>query len=283
MAEVVSLAERLRDRRSQLGISQSQAARELDVARTAYRLWEMEAARPAPDRWRIIARWLGISISTLLMAEELMTNEEAESRGALLARFDSDVESRPSAAERGEFFPDARGLLTAAVAGGELSDAAAEEMHAILDRIEEERTEPETIPWEATEMLRDLPADDRAAVTARSGLRFVAAGIPAGLLDEAERLTEDLVERAVAAAADEGDASVGVSIVVGRERLRVEVLDAIGVGTTTPDAPRTGEFPVLHGSANRWGGGATERGRRVTWFEIDLPSPGDIRRAEDGS
>jgi DNA-binding XRE family transcriptional regulator len=46
--EVISLAERLKQRREELGISQSQAARELDVARTAYRLWELEAAKPAP-------------------------------------------------------------------------------------------------------------------------------------------------------------------------------------------------------------------------------------------
>ena len=58
-ASVVSLADRLKQRRDELGISQSQAARELDVARTAYRLWEMEAAKPAPDRWRLIASWLG--------------------------------------------------------------------------------------------------------------------------------------------------------------------------------------------------------------------------------
>ena len=57
---VVSLAERLKSRREQLGISQAQAARELDVARTAYRLWEMEAAKPAPDRWRLISTWLGV-------------------------------------------------------------------------------------------------------------------------------------------------------------------------------------------------------------------------------
>ena len=35
---VISLAERLRQRREERGITQSQAARELDVARTAYRL-----------------------------------------------------------------------------------------------------------------------------------------------------------------------------------------------------------------------------------------------------
>ena len=44
-SSVVSIAERLKQRREELGISQSQAARGLDVARTAYRLWEMEAAQ----------------------------------------------------------------------------------------------------------------------------------------------------------------------------------------------------------------------------------------------
>ena len=63
--------------RTERGLSQAQAARELDVARTAYRLWEMEAAKPSPDRWRLIARWLGVSISTMLLAEDLIDAEDA--------------------------------------------------------------------------------------------------------------------------------------------------------------------------------------------------------------
>ena len=70
MAEVVSLADRLKQRRKELGMSQAQAARELDVARTAYRLWEMEAAKPQPDRWRLISRWLGVSVTTMLLSDE---------------------------------------------------------------------------------------------------------------------------------------------------------------------------------------------------------------------
>src|SRR6187551_1449516 len=76
-AEVIPLGERLKHRREELGLSQAQAARELDVARTAYRLWEMEAAKPAPDRWRLIAKWLGVSIATMLLAEELIDASEA--------------------------------------------------------------------------------------------------------------------------------------------------------------------------------------------------------------
>src|SRR5262245_36244340 len=76
-SSVVSIADRLKQRRQELEISQAQAARELDVARTAYRLWEMEAARPAPDRWRLIAGWLGVSVTTMLLAENLVSEGEA--------------------------------------------------------------------------------------------------------------------------------------------------------------------------------------------------------------
>jgi transcriptional regulator with XRE-family HTH domain len=62
----VPLATRLRERRSQLGLTQSQAARQLDVARTAYRLWEMDAATPAADRWRGIANWLQVPVDVIL-------------------------------------------------------------------------------------------------------------------------------------------------------------------------------------------------------------------------
>ena len=76
-AEVIPLGSRLRRRREELGLTQTQAAKQLDVARTAYRLWEMEAAKPAPDRWRTIARWLGISMTAMLLAEELIDRQEA--------------------------------------------------------------------------------------------------------------------------------------------------------------------------------------------------------------
>jgi transcriptional regulator with XRE-family HTH domain len=64
----VPLSTRLRERRSELGLTQSQAARELDVARTAYRLWEMDAATPAADRWRGIANWLRVPVDAIVPA-----------------------------------------------------------------------------------------------------------------------------------------------------------------------------------------------------------------------
>jgi transcriptional regulator with XRE-family HTH domain len=274
--QVVSLADRLRERRAELGISQSQAARELDVARTAYRLWEMDSARPAPDRWRLIARWLGISVSTLLMAEELMSQDEAGFAGVALAELEETSRSRRARADAppvGEFFVDARELLASALEAGELTREATRHVHEVLNRIEEsQRAAPGTSPWEATEMLRDLPADERAPQVATSGLRFVAAGIPESTLDEAERLMGDLVAMSVRRAGGIAAGRNGVSISVGRDTLRVEVIDAArSLGEDGLDD--AAQLAQLAQQASRWGGGS-DRGRRTAWFEIDLPTPG---------
>src|SRR3954468_12129771 len=85
MGDVVSIGERLNAPREELGMSQAQAARELDVARTAYRLWEMEAAKPQPDRWRLISRWLGVSVTKMLLADDL---EDGSETAAVSAAFD---------------------------------------------------------------------------------------------------------------------------------------------------------------------------------------------------
>src|SRR6188508_3845471 len=100
MGDVVSIGERLKSHREELGMSQAQAARELDVARTAYRLWEMEAAKPAPDRWRLIASWLGVSVTTMLLAEDLVSEDEA-AVGEIVA-FDFGLPGRTSTAAAGE-------------------------------------------------------------------------------------------------------------------------------------------------------------------------------------
>ena len=128
-ATAPSLADRLKSKRAETGMSQAQAARELDVARTAYRLWELEAAKPAPDRWRLVARWLGVSMTTLLLAEGLISDDEAGDVDVADSRFEAGSgETADIAAEResGTFFEQAqsfidlsleRGLMTAKEAG----------------------------------------------------------------------------------------------------------------------------------------------------------------------
>jgi transcriptional regulator with XRE-family HTH domain len=134
-----TLAARLIARREELGLSQSQAARELEVARTAYRLWEMEAARPAPDRWRLVARWLGVSMSTLLLAEGLITDEENETSTSAADRFHAATGTSVDAqaeGETGDFFEQAHAVIDRGIERGLLSAEEARQFRAMFRRIE---------------------------------------------------------------------------------------------------------------------------------------------------
>jgi len=138
VGEVIGLAARLKAHREERGISQSQAARELEVARTAYRLWEMEAARPAPDRWRLVARWLGVSMSTLLLSEGLMSEAEADGRNVADARYQAatgEAADIAAALETGGFFEHGQAFLDRAVAKGIFTEDEAAQFGAMLERI----------------------------------------------------------------------------------------------------------------------------------------------------
>ncbi len=133
-----TLAERLRARREERGISRAQAARELDVARTAYRLWELEAAHPAPDRWRLVARWLGVPITALLLAEGLITEEERIASDAAGARFEvATGESSDVAAEHeaGDFFRQAQSYLDLSLERGLITADEAGHFREVFERI----------------------------------------------------------------------------------------------------------------------------------------------------
>lgn len=137
-ATVVSLADRLKAHRAELGISQSQAARELDVARTAYRLWELEAARPAPDRWRLLSRWLGISMTTLLLAEGLISDEEGHRAEDAAERYvRATGETSDVAAERqdGDFFRQAQTMVDRSLEQGIVSADEAWVFREMFERI----------------------------------------------------------------------------------------------------------------------------------------------------
>ena len=140
-----SLAERLKAHRESLGISQSQAARELDVARTAYRLWELEAARPAPDRWRLVARWLGVSMTTLLLAEGLITEEKRSEADLASARCEAATgEASDVAAEReqGDFFRQAQSFIDMSIEKGLLTAEEAGHFRETFERIKTGLAEP---------------------------------------------------------------------------------------------------------------------------------------------
>lgn len=275
MGEVVSLGEQLRARRAELGISQAQAARELDVARTAYRLWEMEAAKPAPDRWRLLSRWLGISVATMLLAEELIDEEEAAS--ALTVRDRSagkgaewDVESE---VQPGNFFQQERSLIQGAVATGSISEAEATRLTDTLLRVQEASATQRTSGWRAGSMRKELARNGAAPALARAAVAVTAAGLPLARSEEALLMTSELVTNAVQHATA-GDFIV-LEASVDRDMLRVSVADG-GSGRIRPRSP-DGDggwgLAIVTELASRWGAGR-EGGFNVVWFELDLPKPG---------
>lgn len=277
LEKVVSLAERLKSRREERGISQSQAARELDVARTAYRLWELEAAKPSPDRWRLIASWLGVSVTTMLLAEDLVSAEEAlaaEATAGDFGRSGRDWDT-VAAANAGDFFTQARSLVEDGARGGDITAAQARELTFVLERVAAERDVVETEPWTPAELRRTLPVDSGAPAAAREAVAFVAGGVPEESLQTARLLATELVSNSVRHGPSGGRASVDVQISVDRSQLRVAVTD------DSPSAaqPRTpGEdggfgLALVAALATRWGAGR-DGGRNVTWFELDLPPPG---------
>ena len=274
-SSVVSLAERLKHRRAELGISQAQAARELDVARTAYRLWELEAAKPAPDRWRLIASWLGVSVTTMLLAEDLVTSEEASMSAA--SAFDFGLMGRPSdvVATKSDFFAQARALVADGARSGVITSEHAQALGFVVERIEQETRQMETEEWEAGELRKTLAAAPDAPAVAREAISFVGEDLPDPMLQTARLLASELVTNSVRHGPTGTQSTIGLFVGVGRNRIRVEVSD----GSPNRPWPRTPSenggygLAFVAALASRWGTGR-EGDRNVTWFELDLPHPG---------
>jgi transcriptional regulator with XRE-family HTH domain len=274
MADVVSLGDRLKTRRAELGLSQAQAARELDVARTAYRLWEMEAAKPSPDRWRLISRWLGVSVTTMLLADELISAEEATASTVTEAGFgrsggDWDV---ASAARQGDFFHQSRGLIQDGVASGSITAEQADELGVVLDRLEQERRAAPTLEWAPGELRKAFPASERTPRAARDAVSLIAGDLPTAELETARLLTSELVTNSVVHGPP---GIVGVFIEVGRDRIRIEISDEADTSPQPAPPDREGGYglALVEALASRWDT-ARDGDRNVTWFELDLPPPG---------
>lgn len=275
---VVSLAERLKDRREELGISQAQAARELDVARTAYRLWEMEAAKPAPDRWRLIAHWLGVSVTTMLLAEELLTEEEASTTEATVFEFNRTGRDwdKEAASKKGDFFAQARELIEEGADAGEITAEQAKAIGLLFGRIEEQSAKMQAATtWEETELRKTLAANEHAPRSGREAVLFVGSGIPEALLETARLLASELVSNSVRHGPTGPKAVIGFLVEVGRKRLRVEVSDGSAEGARSRQPDETGGYglALVDAMASRWGS-ERQGDLNMTWFEIDLPHPG---------
>jgi len=273
MAEIVSLGERLRNRREQRGISQAQAARELDVARTAYRLWEMEVASPSPDRWRLIARWLGVSVATMLLAEELIDEGEASDAEAIARRveatgrrWDAFVGEEPR-----DFFADERTTIERESATGVLSAHDTARLADMLSRVE--RVAKATAgTWRPAELRKMFPATVDAPAAARAAVLATAAGVPMESLLVAESLVSELVTNSVEHGSRGPQDDVRLGIELRSDVLRVEVGDSSSSGPRLRQPEETGGWGlrIVMELATRWGGGRVG-GENVTWFELDLP------------
>ena len=277
MAEVVSFAGRLKQRRAELGLSQAQAARELDVARTAYRLWEMEAAKPAPDRWRLLSRWLGVSVTTMLLADDLISESEASASAATeadLGRSGRDWDTISSASE-GDFFQQGRALIEDGIASRSITPEQAAELTVVLDRLEAERQPTATVGWAPGELRKAFPSVKETPRAAREAVSLVAGDIPAEALETARLLTSELVTNSIKFGPP-SPATVGVVIDVSRDRIRIEVSDkADAAPQLRPHTTNGGCYglPLVDAFAARWRTDRDGEGN-VTWFELDLPSPG---------
>ncbi|MET1011038.1 MAG: helix-turn-helix domain-containing protein [Actinomycetota bacterium] len=276
MGEVVSIGERLKSHREELGMSQAQAARELDVARTAYRLWEMEAAKPAPDRWRLIARWLGVSVATMLLAEELIDEAEASAADQVAKRLASDgvAWDTESDGERGNFFNQERSKIQDQEASGRISEVESTQLADVLARLEGASNGLRSSGWRRGSLRKELPRTEAAPALARAAVAVTAAGVPAMQLEDALLLTSELVTNGVQHP-PAGNDFLLLEVSVDKGVLRVVVTDGGSdrIRPRSPDADGGWGLTIVMETASRWGVG-TANGHNTTWFELDLPAPG---------
>jgi transcriptional regulator with XRE-family HTH domain/anti-sigma regulatory factor (Ser/Thr protein kinase) len=272
MAEIIPLGSRLRTRREELGLSQAQAARQLDVARTAYRLWEMEAARPAPDRWRVIAKWLGISMTAMLHAEELLDEQETfDAQGAAVAAGMSEMEwDVLSGASLGDYFSQERSMIADQARAGNISADQAARLARVLTRIQSATSSDPAPAWHPGQFRKRFPNDARAPALARAALTATALEIPSETFDRAALLVSELVTNSVKHTDSDW---VDVTIMLGIDVLRIEVSDTNhhALRPRTPDTNGGWGLTLVAELATRWGV-ERQRGGKTMWVEFDLPS-----------
>ena len=271
--EVIPLGSRLRQRREELGLTQAQAARQLDVARTAYRLWDMEAAKPAPDRWRNIAKWLGISMTAMLLAEELIDQQEASDASRAVAgtgmnELEWDV---GSGASPGDYFSQERAMIAGQARIGNISHTDSTTLGRILSRIQRAALNETRSAWHPGEFRKRFANDLLAPALARSALATTVIGIPGDAFESAALLTSELVTNSVK---HSGSDWIEVAITLGIDVLRIEVSDQAtqSIRPRTPDLEGGWGLTLVGELATRWGVERHRAGKTV-WVEFDLPSP----------
>jgi serine/threonine-protein kinase RsbW len=271
--EVIPLGSRLKQRRKELGLTQAQAARQLDVARTAYRLWELEAAKPTPDRWRTIARWLGMSMTAMLLAQELIDQQEAVEANRLAAAagmtgLEWDAEIAGSA---GDYFSQERAMIADQARIGNISADAAANLTRVIARIQRSTSNDTPSAWHPGQFRKRLPNDSLTPALARAALAATTIGISVDAFNNAALLTSELVTNSVK---HSGSDWVKVAITLGIDVLRIEVSDQSRqtIQPRTPDIDGGWGLRLVGELATRWGVERQSSGKTI-WIELDLTSP----------
>jgi len=272
-AEVIPLGARLRQHRQELGLSQAQAARELTVARTAYRLWEMEAARPAPDRWRVIAKWLGMSMTAMLLAEELLDEHEAldAERAALAAGLTSADWDEESDASEGDYFSQERAMIADQAFAGKISARQAANLRDLLGRIQDAALSDAPRGWHPGRFVKRFPSNEFAPSLARAAMLATAVGLPTDVLDRAALVTSELVSNSVKHSHSE---SIQVEITLTTDTLRIEVADESreSIRPRAPGVDGGWGITLIGELATRWGVERNGSGKKI-WVDIDPALP----------
>lgn len=68
----MSLGEKIREHRKQVGLSQEQLSEKLEVSRSAVAKWETDNGIPDVDNLKVISKLLNVSIDYLLDGGEVM-------------------------------------------------------------------------------------------------------------------------------------------------------------------------------------------------------------------
>jgi hypothetical protein len=231
----------------------------------------MEAARPSPDRWRSIAKWLGLSVTAMLLADELIDEEEAENAelAASALNLTMNAWDAESAASAGAFFSQERVMIDDHERSGSISLDYATGLRRVLTRIQDATMNDARSTWHPGRFAKRFPTSPFAPALCRAALTATAIGIPSDSFDDALLLTRELVTNSVRHSRSDW---VEVGIAVTASRLRIEVSDE----DSRPIRPRTqdsGWGLVLVGVlATRWGVERRRNGKSI-WIELDLAHP----------
>ncbi|HET7380229.1 MAG TPA: ATP-binding protein, partial [Gaiellales bacterium] len=220
---------------------------------------------------RLLSRWLGVSVSTMLLADELISEAEA-SAGTVV---DLGVErSGRGWGTASDFFQQGRKLVQNGIASGSITPEQAGELTVMLDRLELERRKATTTAWAPGELRKTYPASRQTPRAARDAVSLVAGDIPSDAFETARLLTSELVTNSLKYGPP-APASIGLYVGVARDLIRVEVWDeaAAPPELKTPSEHGGYGLALVDSLATRWG---TDRDgdRNVTWFELALPAPG---------